>query len=150
MSPLRSHECTVKKNGWNRVCGGLWFGYSKQSREDNCKRVNFPYRPYETIFRSIAASEFSGGFQAFSSAAIIATQGAWYIISRRTERHVLNSLEGITLKIKPILRMNSVTFSPEPIKYIILLFICDLKATNNIYSFYKSYKISSNSSESSL
>lgn len=109
--------------------------------------MNSPYSPYEAIFRSILASEFSGGFHAFSSTAIIATQGAWYIISGRTECHVLNSLEGITLKIKPILRMNSVTFSPEPIKYIILLFICDLKAISNIYSFYKSYKISSNSSE---
>ena len=148
MSPFRSCECTVKKTGWNRVCGAPWFGYTISNQAERItirEWVNSPYRPYEPIFRSIAASEFSSGFQVFSSSAIIATQGAWYIISERTERHVLKKLGR-----DYVLRMNSVTFSPGPIKNIILLFICDLKATKNIYSFYKSYKISSNSSESSL
>lgn len=146
MSPFRSCECTVKKPAeteYAELCD--LDTVSNQERITIREWVNSLYRPYEAIFRSIAASEFSGGFQVFSSSAIIATQGAWYIISERTERHVLKKLGR-----DYVLRMNSVTFSPGPIKYIILLFVCDLKATKNIYSFYKSYKISSNSSESSL
>lgn len=78
----------------------LWFGYSKQSREDNYKRVNSPYRPNEAIFRSVPASEFSGGFHAFSSAAIIATQRAWYIILGRAECQVLKWLRRDYVKNK--------------------------------------------------
>ena len=112
--------------------------------------MNSPYRPYEAIFRSIAASEFSGGFQVFSSAAIIATQGAWYIISERTERHVLKKLGRDYVKNKAYIKdevCNPLSWANQIHHFIVCM---RLKSNKNIYSFYKSYKIYSNSSESSL